>query len=327
MPHLIPKISAEALAELTSLRESFIENRMLFLKGDRIVPLLAALGATQEDFASIQLTSESLEHDPTLPFRRSKNGRFCFDMVERTVERLEFQPFVLSASEDFVRHDSGQVRHFEQVGNDLQMNSVLQALLAFKAFMFAGVQTKRRELLDYDQVHICGLDCEKTKKRDRHICTLFHLRTVTQVGLIGEPALEGVHSDGVDFTMTTFLGSENMSLDLPQPGSAVTFLHSLEEENGVRYHEANPKHVLGSVQHRAFLDTLLIADHEYKHSLSPVWQVDEGKPATRDMLIFFTRRPVIEGHPSSSFDSTGAHKDFCMKMDLWCLPSRENEDD
>lgn len=96
----------------------------------------------------------------------------------------------------------------------------------------------------------------------------------------------------------------------------MTFLHTLDEKNGIRYHEANPEHLLGSVQHRDFLDTLLIADHEHKHSLSPVWQLDESKEATRDMLIFFTRRPVIDGHLSSPYDSTRPHEETPMKMKL-----------
>ncbi|KAJ5889083.1 hypothetical protein N7495_009124 [Penicillium taxi] len=118
-------------------------------------------------------------------------------------------------------------------------------------------------------------------------CTLFNLRTVTNKDLVGEPALEGVHSDGVDFTMTTFLGSENMTSD-----SAVTFLHDMRAKNALRWDEVNPVHTMGSYQHRDFLDTLLFVDHERKHSLSPVHAVDPAWPATRDMLIFFTRKPV-----------------------------------
>ncbi|EOV4647841.1 2OG-Fe dioxygenase family protein [Vibrio parahaemolyticus] len=38
------------------------------------------------------------------------------------------------------------------------------------------------------------------------VSTVFHLRTVTSPSLVGEPALEGVHTDGVDHTMTTLLG-------------------------------------------------------------------------------------------------------------------------
>lgn len=207
MPHQTPIIALNALQELIALRKSFIEDRMIFLKSERMIPLLVALGARPEDFGTIQQTSEDLKDDPTLPFRRSKNGRFCFDLARETVERLEFQPFVLSASEDFVRHDSGKIRCFEQVGDDLQGNTVLKALFVFKAFMFAGVETKRRDLLDYNQKKNAD-----GSRRDQFVCTLFHLRTVTQKGLIGEPALEGVHSDGVDFTMTTYLGSTNMTL-------------------------------------------------------------------------------------------------------------------
>lgn len=59
--------------------------------------------------------SDTLRTDPTLPFRRSKNGRFALDLDKREVRRLEPQPFILSAEKDFVRHDSGKVRNFEDV--------------------------------------------------------------------------------------------------------------------------------------------------------------------------------------------------------------------
>ncbi|OLL27553.1 hypothetical protein BTH42_32515 [Burkholderia sp. SRS-W-2-2016] len=50
------------------------------------------------------------------------------------------------------------------------------------------------------------------------VSAVFNLRTVTTPDLLGEPALEGVHSDGVEHTMTTLLGHANMS-----PDSAETY--------------------------------------------------------------------------------------------------------
>ncbi|KAI9732440.1 MAG: hypothetical protein M1834_001648 [Cirrosporium novae-zelandiae] len=287
----------EALADLVRLKAEFIKNRVVFVKSDRMLAIVKALGATELDIEKIKHVSDGLSSDPTLPFRKSKNGRFCFDFEKYQVRRLEFQPFVLSAEENFVRHDSGQTRMFEEVGNDLQLNSVQQALFIFKTFMLQGVSTIHRPKLDYD--------CHD------FICTLFNLRTVTNEGMVGEPALEGVHEDGVDFTMTTYLGSENMTAD-----SAITFVHDVKEKNGLRWNETNPDLALGSVQHTQFLDTLLFADHERKHSLSPVTAVDPTKPATRDMLIFFTRKPVVKGHVSYPYDSLKPHPDLKMEINL-----------
>ncbi|ONI81703.1 hypothetical protein ALI144C_19820 [Actinosynnema sp. ALI-1.44] len=259
--------------------------------------LLAALGATEEDLQKIKLVSDNLSKDPTLPFRESRNGRFCIDFDTAQAYRLEFQPFVLSAEEDFVRHDSNMVRRFDEIGNDLQLNSTLQALLKFKSLVIKDVPIKHRPDLDYTS--------------NKWVCTLFNLRTITTPDLTGEPALEGVHSDGVDHTMTTFLGSRNMTAD-----SAVTQVHDMRETNAIRWDETDPALILGSWQHQDFLDTLLIVDHERKHSLSPVLAVGEEKTATRDMLIFFTRKPVQEGHISYPYDSLNLHEALPMSVDL-----------
>ncbi|AKN70373.1 hypothetical protein QR97_11480 [Streptomyces sp. PBH53] len=279
---------SDAMSEVLEIREHYVRDRAVFVAGARMARVLRALGATDEDLEKLKLVSDHLAPDPTLPFRESKNGRFCFDFDRSRAYRLEFQPFALSAEEDFVRHDSGQTRVFEEIGDDLQGNSAFQALLAFKSLIFRGTTTVPRPKLDYDN--------------PSWICTVFNLRTISTPDLVGEPALEGVHSDGVDHTMTTFLGSENMTAD-----SAVTFLHDMREKNATRWNETDPELVVGRHQHRHFLDTLIVVDHERKHSLSPVSAVDERLPATRDMLIFFTRKPVLEGHISYPYDSLRAH--------------------
>ncbi|WP_208870200.1 2OG-Fe dioxygenase family protein [Streptomyces monomycini] len=288
---------SEAMSEIMEIRARYVRERSVFVEGARMVRLLRALGATAWDLEKIKLVSDDLPKDPTLPFRKSKNGRFCFDFDNSRLYRLEFQPFALSAEEDFVRHDSGQIRVFEEIGDDLQLNSALKALLVFKSLVFRGMSTVHRPKLDYDN--------------PAWICTLFNLRTVSTPDLQGEPALEGVHSDGVDHTMTTFLGSENMTAD-----SAVTFLHDMREKNATRWNETDPELLLGQRQHRHFLDTLIVVDHERKHSLSPVSAVDKRMPATRDMLIFFTRKPVLEGHISHPYDSLKPHEGLPMAVEL-----------
>lgn len=278
----------ESIAEMEKLKEEYIRNRSVFIKGESMIELLKNLGATQDDLEKLKLVSDDLPADPTLPFRKSKNGRFSFDFESGRIDRLEFQPFSLSANEDFVRHDSGQLRKFEEIDNDLQLNSAFQALLIFKAFMVENIKIAHRPNLDYDS--------------KRWVCTVFNLRTITTPSLVGEPALEGVHSDGVDHTMTTLLSSENMTDD-----SAITSIHDMQEINGTRWNEINTKLVVGRHQHRHFLDTMLVVDHERKHSVSPVIAVNPQQKSTRDTLILFTRKPAVEGHISAPYDSFKKH--------------------
>ncbi|KAK3685287.1 2OG-Fe dioxygenase-domain-containing protein [Podospora appendiculata] len=290
----------EAISMIMKYRNTYLRDRSVFVEGEDMVKLLGALGATAEDFEAIQQVSDHLDTDPTLPFRRSRNGRFCFDFGTRSVRRLEFQPFALSLEEDFKRHDSGQVRVFDEVQDELQLNTAFQALLVFKAMVCHGIATRPRPKLDYGS--------------NKWVCTLFNLRTVTRPDMLGEPALEGVHTDGVDHTMTTYLGSSNMA-----PNSAVTLMHDMRETTGIRFNQIKPELIVARAHHRHFLDTLLIVDHERKHSISPVYAVDTSREATRDMLIFFTRRPVTRNlnHVSEGIDSLAAHRKMPMEIPLF----------
>ncbi|KND92252.1 hypothetical protein TOPH_03030 [Tolypocladium ophioglossoides CBS 100239] len=288
----------ETISKIMDIRQRYVEDRSVFIESRDMVPLMLGLGASPEDMERLQVVSDHLYHDPTLPFRRSRNGRFCIDFDTNTLRRLEFQPFMLSLEEDFKRHDSGKIRRFDEVQDELQLNSVFQALFTFKAMILHGVHTVQRPKLEYDS--------------NKWVTTLFNLRTVTTPDILGEPALEGVHSDGVDHTMTTYLGSNNMA-----PNSAATFMHGMGETTGSQLDEISPHHLLSRVQHKNFLDTLVIVDHERKHSLSAVYPVDKTKEATRDMLIFFTRKPVEKTHTSGSIDSLTPHQDMPMEVPIF----------
>lgn len=278
-----------ALERIAVLRQRYLENRYIFIPGAEMKKLVFALGATPSDLDEFQRESGNLEADPTLPFRRSRNGRYCFVPEKRELYRTVQQPFVLSAEEDFVRYDSGKVREFASIPPNTQGNPVFQALLAINALIVEGSEVEHRPGLDYAS--------------PKWITTAFHLRTSTTPELVGEPALEGVHQDGVDHTMTIFLGSENMVRE-----SATTHLHSNQEVSGIQREDQNPEHVLSTAQHQDVLDTLIVVDHERKHSVSSVTPVDPSAAATRDMLILFTRKPVEHNHISHEYDSDEANE-------------------
>ncbi|RDW92968.1 2OG-Fe dioxygenase family protein [Aspergillus mulundensis] len=289
-----------AISHILTLRQKYIRDRALFIEGKTLAPLLLQLGANPTDLQTLPHINNTNTSDPTLPFRKSRNARFSLNTTTRTATRLEHQPFTLSTTEDFIRHDSDTIRHFDEVAPALQTNSIFQALLLFKTLMIHGVHTTPRPGLNY------------TSHAGHWVCTLFALRTVTTPSLLGEPALEGVHADGVDHTMTTFLKADNMAR-----GSAATFLHEMDEETGIELGRISPGYVRGWAAHAAFLDTLLLVDHEVKHSLSAVRAVDAGKEAYRDMLIFFTRRPALGAHVSGAIDSLRPHRTMPMEVQLF----------
>ncbi|CAI6094914.1 hypothetical protein V2G26_004973 [Clonostachys chloroleuca] len=296
--HMYKPSFYQAIAKTMAWRKKYHEDRYIFVPGEEMKEILLGLGGTMEDYELLKHVGDSLTWDPTLPYRKTINGRLKFDYTKNTVQRLEFQPFALSVGEDFDRYDSGVLRRFDELDNNIQHNTVAQGILIFKSIIVHGMNVAHREKMDYDQPF--------------NIMTFFTVRTTTNNEILGEPALEGIHADGVDHTLTTLLATENM-----RPDSAATFMHDMQETTGIKLNEAKPENIRGRVQHTKFLDTLMVVDHEYKHSLSPVYQDDTSKDATRDMIILFTRKPTVPGHVSGKIDSTRPHKDKPMEIPLF----------
>jgi hypothetical protein len=291
----------QAISKIMKLRQQYIEQRYIWVPAEQMIDIVLGLGARKEDIAALCETSEHLYFDPTLPYRKSRNGRYCYDYDTNTIRRLEFQPFLLSKSEDFNRYDSDQLRRFDEIEDNIQLNSVMQALLIFKGMMTRDVKVAPRPNLDYSG--------------NKDILTLFSVRTFTNPDVLGEPALEGIHSDGVDHTLTTLLGYKNMRMD-----SAATFMHAQHEKTGIPLNSAKPENIRARVQHTKILDTLMIVDHENKHSLNPVYQEDPEVEASRDMLILFTRKPAEEAHVSGKIDSMRPHQSKPMELPLFVPP-------
>lgn len=283
--------------EIANIQKNYNKDGYVFICSSKILELLSYLGVSNSELDFLQTVSNNLLPDPTLKFRQSRNGRFFHDNSHNLIYRTEFQPFVLSTSEDFIRHDSGQLRKFTGLSEDLTRNAAFQGLLRIKNLIINNISIHPRPNLNY--------------KTSDWVTTVFNLRTLTSKELLGEPALEGVHSDGVDHTMTTILGYKNMTDD-----SAITHIHSNEEKSGIGFSQTKKEYLLASMRHKDFLDTILIKDNERKHSLSPVYQKNEGNIANRDMLIFFTRKPCVEGHVSFDYDSNKPHPDYPVKFNV-----------
>lgn len=298
------KRTSNIIPILEEIRSEYVQNRFVFIEGKKMKEIVRFLGATNTDLLRLQESGNDLGQDPSLPFRRSRNGRFLIDFKNNLIKRLEFQPFILSRKEDFIRDDSETLRNFRGIQDNIQFNTVFQALIRFQAYLLEGMNIQKRQNLK--------------RGTSTWVSTIFQLRTITTPTLIGEPAKEGVHSDGVEHTMTTLIHSENTSHD-----SAISRIHQQSQQTGTPWDAIDRKLVLGEFQHQYFLDTLLIVDSELKHSVSSVNTLEKDTNATRDMIILFTRRPKQKTHDTFIYDSLVAHREIPFSIPIAVKPSRK----
>lgn len=282
---------------LKEIKNNYKKDRYVFIEGKLMEKILIEFGATEHELLQLKSLGNNLNDDPTLAFRKSKNGRFCLDLENKLLSRLKFEPFILHKEEGFVRKDSDSLRKFHEIQNDLQYNLAFLALIKFKSYIIDDFDVSPRKNLVQNSL--------------KWLSTIFHLRTITTSALIGEPAKEGVHSDGVEHSMSTFVYSSNIT-----ENSAISEVHYPEQKTGIKWNETNKNYVKATKQHKHFLDTLLIVDNELKHSVSNVDLLRKEKEGIRDMLIFFTRRPKDVLHPSAKYDTFEEHAELPLKFRL-----------
>ncbi|MZI95513.1 hypothetical protein F9817_20245 [Vibrio sp. CAIM 722] len=82
-----------AIETIRKIKENYINHRSAFVPGAQLLNILVEFGANPADINEMKDISEQLFNDPTLSFRRSRNGRFCYDLENECCYRTEFQPF------------------------------------------------------------------------------------------------------------------------------------------------------------------------------------------------------------------------------------------
>ncbi|MER1938262.1 2OG-Fe dioxygenase family protein, partial [Proteus terrae] len=255
------------------------------------------LGAEEKDINTLMEYGDYLAQDPTLSFRHSRTGRYLFDNDIETISRLEYQPFVLTEEDGFIREDSGAQRHFRALDDRWQSNTAYQALLKLKMLLIQGNTFTPRHLTDQNS--------------PKSISTVFHLRLIAQPDSLSELSIEGVHKDGVDHTMIVMMNKNNV-----KDNTGALRVHSPKEAIGTPWQEINPENVLYEHNNAQYLDVLLIADNELNHSGTPIFTHDNKNQAYQDFIVLLSRYPTVDTHPSHKFDSMNAHPDLPLTLYL-----------
>ncbi|UPK81568.1 2OG-Fe dioxygenase family protein [Proteus vulgaris] len=283
--------------KINEIKKEYKNNKYVFIPQNVVINLIKQLGAEEKDINTLIEYGDYLAQDPTLSFRHSRTGRYLFDNDIETISRLEYQPFVLSEEDGFIREDSGAQRHFRALDDRWQSNTAYQALLKLKMLLIQGNTFTPRHLTD--------------QQSPKSISTVFHLRLIAQPDSLSELSIEGVHKDGVDHTMIVMMNKHNV-----KDNTGALRIHSPQEAIGTPWQEINPENVLYEHNNAQYLDVLLIADNELNHSGTPIFTHDNKNQAYQDFMVLLSRYPTVDTHPSHKFDSMNAHPDLPLTLYL-----------
>jgi hypothetical protein len=283
--------------KISEIRKEYKNNKYVFIPQDIVIDLIKQLGAEEKDINALMEYGDYLAQDPTLSFRHSRTGRYLFDNDIATISRLEYQPFVLTEEDGFIREDSGTQRHFRALDDRWQSNTAYQALLKLKMLLIQGNTFTPRHLTDQNS--------------PKSISTVFHLRLIAQPDSLSELSIEGVHKDGVDHTMIVMMNKNNV-----KDNTGALRVHSPKEAIGTPWQEINPENVLYEHNNAQYLDVLLIADNELNHSGTPIFTHDNKNQAYQDFIVLLSRYPTVDSHPSHKFDSMNSHPDLPLTLYL-----------
>ncbi|MDS0790351.1 2OG-Fe dioxygenase family protein [Proteus vulgaris] len=283
--------------KINEIKKEYKNNKYVFIPQNVVINLIKQLGAEEKDINTLIEYGDYLAQDPTLSFRHSRTGRYLFDNDIETISRLEYQPFVLTEEDGFIREDSGAQRHFRALDDRWQSNTAYQALLKLKMLLIQGNTFTPRHLTD--------------QQSPKSISTVFHLRLIAQPDSLSELSIEGVHKDGVDHTMIVMMNKHNV-----KDNTGALRVHSPQEAIGTPWQEINPENVLYEHNNAQYLDVLLIADNELNHSGTPIFTHDNKNQAYQDFMVLLSRYPTVDTHPSHKFDSMNAHPDLPLTLYL-----------
>ncbi|MCK9782378.1 2OG-Fe dioxygenase family protein [Proteus vulgaris] len=283
--------------KISEIKNEYKNNKYVFIPQNVVIDLIKHLGAEEKDINTLMEYGDYLAQDPTLSFRHSRTGRYLFDHDIKTISRLEYQPFVLTEEDGFIREDSGAQRHFRAIDDRWQSNTAYQALLKLKMLLIQGNTFTPRHLTDQNS--------------PKSISTVFHLRLIAQPDSLSELSIEGVHKDGVDHTMIVMMNKNNV-----KDKTGTLRVHSPNEPIGTPWQKIAPENVLYEHDNAQYLDILLIADNELNHSGTPIFTHDNKNQAYQDFIVLLSRYPTVDSHPSHKFDSMNSHPDLPLTLYL-----------
>jgi len=259
--------------------------------GPAFQELLKGYGATEEDLRDYPNFWDHLGDDEVYVFRKTTQTRVLYDN-EKGVLRLQRAPFKVPYGENEVLKD--QERNFPEAGPEFVNSTVTHAIWRLMRQIAKAKGQK-------DAQYICGFHQFRIIKKAQAA-----VNARPDGALEDCPTPEGVHQDGAEIVLITFIGSKNMA-----PRSGESRIYDLKQPSGVLLTrsnsiEAQKKHRLQEHCMTTPFEAIILDDRNVKHDNKPILPRVDSQDCYRDVLVMWVRQPNEED--TKYFDAHPEHK-------------------
>lgn len=254
------------------------------------------LGISLTDTKLLKKHWDAIPVDPVYPFRKSTQERFLFDPDAMSLMRLRAAPFALDASENTLLEDTPRQFGGSPVG--FLESAVCQNI----------VGSMVRTTLEHPELPALS----HVAAQDPRVLVSVHQFRISYDPMHRESAdvtPEGVHQDGAEHVLIMMVGSENKA-----PLSATSQIYPITQPGGAPS-PSDP--VLLDVELQQG-EVLCLADRLVKHAVTPLLPADWNLPASRDVIVAWSRRPTASDDLTLAEPAFIGSKVFSARRPQWC---------
>eukprot|EP00929_Paragymnodinium_shiwhaense_P027577 TRINITY_DN16163_c0_g1_i1.p1 TRINITY_DN16163_c0_g1~~TRINITY_DN16163_c0_g1_i1.p1 ORF type:complete len:862 (-),score=163.81 TRINITY_DN16163_c0_g1_i1:401-2986(-) len=259
------------------------EKKYGFIPGSEFEKILVHFGATKDgvDADKMKNVFEGLPPNPAMDYKFAAEAcilaRSGKDTME--VEKLPVMPFILYES-DMVHPDGiqGKPRKYEELPDKWAKGPFMKAYAKFS-----------RALMDFEKDReVCNAEWDD--QSTDVVIKQWPNRVVRRAADgVGESSPEGVHQDGCEVGMITFVDRANVE-------RATNRVWSLKQPLGKYDEKTTNDNLIAEMELTNYLDTFVFMDRSVKHEATPFQPVRKDKDATRDVIVTMARRPMKNGY-------------------------------
>lgn len=183
--------------------------------------------------------------------RYRRYSDFIYNPKNGKLSSTEHRPYFQSGSMN--KYVGGIERHFEDIGQDLMTNPLIESLVQVDFEVYKSLLPK--ELWEKEWQ-----------------CQIHQIRIEVEPGQEVEITPEGIHSDGYPFSAVHFGGKENIT-------GANSCIYTKQQEQIIE------------IRFEEFLDTLYFKDRELMHYVTPASTSDNSKKGYRQIIAISFSMP------------------------------------
>ncbi|GMH76764.1 hypothetical protein TrRE_jg2006 [Triparma retinervis] len=280
------------------------EQKYAFIPGKDMLALLHSFGATPASISPSTVKSlfPTLPVNPSMSYKFAAESSVLLTPPSTKPSPLPVLPFVLYA--DDMSHPDG-LEGVERLYASLPPSYSTGPLMSSFANLSNALLHSFRSTLPPNSPSLLPPAWDHASPS--LVVKQWPARTVLRASdSVGEPSPEGVHQDGCELGCITFVDRDNV---LPPTGANRVW--GLEQPVGKA--GGGDRNLLDGKVLGEYFDTFVFLDRHVKHEATAFEARDEGRDATRDVIVTFARRPRKDGGDFGRGGEKGGRRGFMTR--------------